>query len=117
MKKRIVLVMTVLLMLGNVLYVNASENLERFEKALEGTWQWVDDVEVNDIIHHNTYALGRQLVLPDDKVILTEDSNGLVYIVAYGIDEPTMGIVTLSSDNKTMVIKDTLGGCIIYNRQ
>lgn len=120
MKKRIVLVMTVLLMLGNVLCVNASENLERFEKALKGTWRKINGIELGGVDH--SYALDSPLELPNDDIILTEDSNGLVYIIAMNeeyksIDTPTMGIVTLSSDNNTMVIKDTVGGFLVFSRK
>ena len=121
MKKQVTVVMMVLFMLFNVLCVNASETLEQYEETLKGKWKKLTAVEIGGV-EHSLALSDDYLELPNSNIILTEDSNGLVYLTAIDkenktVDIPTMGIVTLSSDNNTMVIKDQIGGILIYTRK
>lgn len=122
MKKSVSIIVVTAMVLCNALVVNASENLDRFEKAMEGTWTQVTDVRVGGIDHNSAFT--EELVLPNDNIVLTEDSTGLVYVVAANKDNlgspydiTTMGIITLSSDNNTMAIQDPVGGFLVYERK
>lgn len=106
----------------------ASENIEEFEKKIEGEWEKTnetiavlgDDTNANNSFDHSL-RFADTIKLPNNEFVLTEDSTGLVYIVAFQekskTDTPTMGILTFSDDENTMVIKDNFGGILIYKRK
>ena len=118
MKKRLLVIATVLMIMGNALFVSASENLDRFSEAIKGTWKKVQDMTVAGYEHSDAFM--ETLKLPNENIFLTEDSNGLVYITAYIKDSmfgdhPTSGVLTMSDEK--MVIQDELGGIILYEKE
>lgn len=117
MKKIVVVAVTIFTVLSNVFCANASENLDKFDKALEGTWERVNEFLFAGVRH--SWALTEEIVYPSENLVLTEDSTGVVHILGNdgSMDTPTFGIVTLSSDGDIMVIEDTVGGFIVYSKK
>ena len=93
MKKRLLVIATVLMIMGNALFVSASENLDRFSEAIKGTWNKKTEMQNSGYEHSGLFK--DTITLPNPSYILTEDSTGLVYITAleYGSSVSTMGVL------------------------
>ena len=119
MKKMGMLILVMSIVVGNALCVYAGHVLDKYNKMIEGNWTREAEMTVAGVSH--SWFFKESITLPDENVILTEDSAGLVYLTAHMKDDsseiPTMGILTFSDDDNTMIIKDTIGGILIYRRE